>query len=193
MDYIVYLPNDIKFYLFGTVAKSCRVSFVILAHANNHYYTLISQYAIDNKIKRKLTCNELAFNGYLDLLKWAKLNEWDWYPSTCASAAVGGHLEVLKWLRSNGCPWNSKTCRSATYGGHLDVLKWARENGCEWDAMVCAEAAKRGDLDLLKWLRSNGCEWDANTCGYAAYGGSELSSFARKSIQLYDNRESIVI
>ena len=46
-------------------------------------------------------------------------------------AACNGHLDVLKWARENNYVWDHYTCSYAARNGHLHVLKWARENGCE--------------------------------------------------------------
>ena len=75
----------------------------------------------------------------------------------CRYAAWNGHLEVLKWARENGCPWNELICTNAALNGHLEVLKWTRENGCNWNDWTCANAAKNGHLEVLKWARENGC------------------------------------
>src|SRR6201996_5510443 len=79
-------------------------------------------------------------------------------------AAFNGDLEVLKWARENGCDWNSNTCTWAAENGHLEVLKWARENGCDWDSSTCSRAALNGHLEVLKWARKNACDWNFRTC-----------------------------
>ncbi len=72
-----------------------------------------------------------------------------------AELAREGHLKVLQWARSQGCPWNVWTCNNAAAGGHL--LKWARSQGCPWDERICANAAAWGHLEVLEWARSQGC------------------------------------
>lgn len=74
--------------------------------------------------------NELAKNGLLSLMQWARANGCPWNIYTCAWAARFGNLEALQWLRANGCPWNKYTCNWAARYGHLEVLQWARANGC---------------------------------------------------------------
>ena len=75
---------------------------------------------------------------------------------TCSNVARNGHLEVLKWARKNGCPWDEWTCTYAALNGHLEVLKWARKNnGCPWNKWTCENAARKGHLEVLKWLREN--------------------------------------
>ena len=43
---------------------------------------------------------------------------------TCAYAARGGFLEILKWARLNGYNWDYLTCAYAARNGHLEVLNW---------------------------------------------------------------------
>ena len=49
---------------------------------------------------------------------------------TCANAAYNGHLELLKWAREHDCPWDGQTRRYAAEQGHTVLLRWAEENGC---------------------------------------------------------------
>jgi hypothetical protein len=48
------------------------------------------------KFNKNESCNIAAKNGWLDLLKWARLNGYHWDRETCSNAAENGHLEVLK-------------------------------------------------------------------------------------------------
>ncbi len=84
---------------------------------------------------------QVAQQGWLSLLQWARANRFYWDGWTCGRAAAGGHLEVLRWARANGCPWDKNTCAYAASEGHLSVLKWARVNGCPWNEETCADAA----------------------------------------------------
>ena len=125
-----------------------------------------------NKLISKYDLCEIASSaGHLNILKWARANNYSWDNMTCNSAAFNGHLEILKWAHTNGCEWDSMTCSKAAFCGHLEVLQWARENGCKWDSFTCTSAALNGHLEVLKWARANGCEWNCNTCSNAAYGG----------------------
>ncbi len=118
-----------------------------------------------------LICSNAAFNGHFEFLKWARENGCNWTTNTCSYAARNGHLEILKWARENGCNWNVETCFYAARQGHLEILKWARENGCDWDKKTCILAACNGHLDILKWARENGCDWDSNVCHIASQNG----------------------
>jgi hypothetical protein len=35
-------------------------------------------------------------------------------------AAYDGHLEVLKWARENGCPWDERTRQLAARKGYVE-------------------------------------------------------------------------
>ena len=119
--------------------------------------SLLKKLLIYNPTHGKYITYGAAFDGHLDVLKWARENDCKWDSWTCTYAAGNGHLDVLKWARENGCEWNSDTCSNAGYHGHLHVLKWARENGCAWNSWTCAYAAQNGHLHVLKWARENGC------------------------------------
>ena len=107
---------------------------------------------------RAILCNHVARNGHLEELKWLRKKQCPWDSLTCAFAAGHGHLEVLQWARKNGCEWNKYTCINAAANGHLEILKWARENGCDWDySSVCIEAERTGHSEVLQWVQENGC------------------------------------
>ena len=64
---------------------------------------------------------------------WAVANGCPWqFAETCSNLARDGKLEVLRWAREHGCPWDEDTCAFAADGGHLEVLRWAREHHCPW-------------------------------------------------------------
>lgn len=44
-------------------------------------------------------------------LPWKKLN--------CADIASDGWINVLIWAREHGCPWDENTCSAAAREGHL--------------------------------------------------------------------------
>ena len=59
-------------------------------------------------LKRKINfVNEVALNGYLDILRWASRNGAPWNEWTCANAAQNGHLDVLMWIKQK---WMSLGC-----------------------------------------------------------------------------------
>ncbi|KAL6054560.1 Ankyrin repeat domain-containing protein [Balamuthia mandrillaris] len=116
-------------------------------------------------------CHSAAWNGRLEVLRWARENGCPWDECTCVFAAESGHLEVLQWARENGCPWDERTFSHAASAGHLEVLQWVALNGGVWDGQACAFAAKNGHLEVLQWAREVGCPWDQRTCSFAAMNG----------------------
>ena len=144
--------------------------------------------------------NGAANGGQLDVLKWARCNNYELNDGVCSNAAtggafrrfevgtgcwlrmksdmllrkrlLGGHLELLKWARENGCEWDAMTCASAAKSGNLDILKWARQNGCEWDQEVGDNAVLHGHLEILDWIGNNGYEWTSQICSSAARAGN---------------------
>ena len=46
---------------------------------------------------------------------------------SCDEAAYNGHLDCLKYAHLNGFQWDKDTCSLAAYNGHLDCLKYAHE------------------------------------------------------------------
>ena len=119
------------------------------------------------------TMQELAEEGNLPVMKWARENGCPWNKYVCACAAQNGHLDCLKFLRSdpdNLCSWDRNACANAAQNGHLECLKFLRSNTdnlcpCDWRA--CAYAAENGHLECLKFLRSdpyNLCPWNKDAC-----------------------------
>ena len=100
-----------------------------------------------------------AFNGYLDVLKWARENDCGWDSLTCTYAAQNGHLDVLRWARENGeekfKTFSNLPLRSVPKGRPHPLGK--RGQGCQWDSWTCRYAARNGHLHVLKWARENGC------------------------------------
>ncbi len=127
--------------------------------------------AKENDCKFELVCFYASIYGHLDILKWARENNYHWDSLICTNAAFYGHFELLKWAHENGCRWNSDTCANAARNGYLEILKWAIANGCKWTAETCSNAAAGGYLDVLKWARGNGCDWDVTVCSNAKNNG----------------------
>ena len=48
-----------------------------------------------------------------------------WCEGTYQCVAWDGHLEVLKWARANGCPWNDWTREKAATMGYFEVAQSA--------------------------------------------------------------------
>lgn len=120
----------------------------------------------------------VAFQGYLELLKWGIKNRWRMTREACISAARGGQLECLKLLRQNRCPWDEYTSLEASRTGNLELLKWVIANGCNWHSVTSNVLAIEGDLKTLKWAMDHGCKWNDNTYNRAAiYGKLEILKY----------------
>jgi len=124
------LPEDIIIIITEALCRISKVSVIVFAYVSKYYYKIAKQCAIDFKISRTLQCEDIASEGLLEILKWARSSGYKWDSWTCGMAAENGHLEVLKWAHLNGCEWHPNVCAGAAWGGHLDVLKWLRSNGC---------------------------------------------------------------
>src|SRR5271155_5399766 len=107
MNLLEILPEDVILALIEILSKTSKISVVVLARVNKLCYKLSCKCALQNKIGKHLQCHEIAAEGSLELLKWARFEGCAWDSLTCCRAAFKGHMELLKWARSEGCPWGS--------------------------------------------------------------------------------------
>ena len=168
MNLMEELPGELLSLLLNVTACTSKLSIIILACTSNFFYKIARNYAILHGIERQIKCKDIAYEGSLNILKWARENGCKWDASTCTHAALGGHLDVLMWARENGCEWNSDVYYRAATQGHLHILEWALANGCPWGIFVCQYATQNGHLHVLIWAVSNGCELDLGTQQFAA-------------------------
>ena len=49
---------------------------------------------------------------------------------TCAQAAYNGNLELLKWARLNGCPWDEVTYEQGVDNGDPALVCYLEDEGC---------------------------------------------------------------
>ena len=87
----------------SVLGETSKVSLIVFSHVNKFCYNTSSRYAVTHKFTKRLECHQIAAEG---------------------------SLGVLQWARQNGCVWDFRTCDYATRNGHIEVLKWAHENGC---------------------------------------------------------------
>jgi hypothetical protein len=116
-------------------------------------------------------CMKAASNGHLHILQWAREIGCEWDKSTCEAAAENGHLHILQWAVENSCPMNEYATLAAAKNGHLHVLIWANANDCPMYYGLCKIASGNGHLNVLQWAQENDFHWDGTTCAYAAYNG----------------------
>ena len=109
MNLLEVLPEDVIVALIEILSGTSKISIIVLARVNKLCYILSCKRAIQNKIRRHLQCYEIAMEGSLEVLKWARSEGCPWDSYTCYWAAQNGHLEVLKWAESEGCPWTRET------------------------------------------------------------------------------------
>ena len=79
----------------------------------------------------------------------------------CSCAAFNGYLELLRYAHEHGCAWDSETCVDAAAGGHLECLQYAHAHDCPWDWESCAEAAEAGGIGLMCAREDGRCADDA--------------------------------
>ena len=99
------------------------------------------------------------FVGSVERLAWAKAMGCPWTIRICAELAGNGNLRVLKWARAQDppCPWDEFTCAIAAYTGHLELLKWARAQTppCPWNGKTVRAANAGGFRETVIWLLNN--------------------------------------
>ena len=103
--------------------------------------------------------------GSLECLRWACENgcgrsELDYLYAQ--SAASYGFLDILKYLRLNNFYWDELTMDQALHGGHLDCLKFAHENCCPWSTELFRARYQRvywtkNHWDCMQYLIDTGC------------------------------------
>lgn len=104
------IPLEIIELIVNYLSNESKVSVVVLAHVSKYFYRVSRKYAQIYEISRVIKCEDIALEGYLKVLKWARQNGSKWDHMTSANAALNGHFDMLKWLRKKGCCWNYLTC-----------------------------------------------------------------------------------
>jgi ankyrin repeat protein len=133
--------------------------------------------------------------GWLNAIKWARLNNGDWSGMTCACATIYEHMHVLTWAVENGCPIDKRACNFAADSGHIHILAWLKEHGLELDSDVACWAAQSGHLEVIKWLRENGVVVNPNACYNASIGGhlDVLKWLDENDIMFKDYRKDLMV
>ncbi len=78
MDLLGNLPEDLITVIMETLCRISKVSVVVLAHVSKYWYKISKRCAIQNKISRKLNSYDIASEGSLKVLQWARSNGCDW-------------------------------------------------------------------------------------------------------------------
>jgi hypothetical protein len=76
---------------------------------------------INNLLKSYLSNDELNYYK----------NNWNLFDEkqVCEIAAIHGWLDLLIWARNNNYQWNEEICSYAAYHRHLEILKWVVLSG----------------------------------------------------------------
>lgn len=165
------LPKDILIYILSWAQGSAA------RHVCKRWRALIPP--------RKHRINDYVTR--IELLQWARANNYSWNANTAYTIITYGNLTTLKWAHANGCPLFTQSAIDAARANRLSMLEWLylmgyhggvytfngaalnnnrrmirflRANNRPWDAQTCTSAALKGNLPLLKWLRHHGCPWD---------------------------------
>lgn len=125
-----------------------------------------------------LTTNAV-FAGNLDVLKWAKRNDFPFHPQTWQRAAEGNHFEILKWGADQGFHMNDYVADYAAYyaaiNGNKEMLKWCLDRCLNHEFKLkkdlCFAAAWHGRISLIKWLYKKGYELSDKIWYIAASNG----------------------
>lgn len=72
-------------------------------------------------------------NGNLEIIEWAKNNNFLLAPDAYRSAAYYNRLDIFKWLYKNGCPIDNDLAFyviSHVYNNKLEIMKYLKEINC---------------------------------------------------------------
>jgi hypothetical protein len=114
------------------------------------------------------TFNDVIKNGYLEILKWAKKNDFNLPMNICYTAIFYNQLDVLKWAKKSEYYLDDSfggAARQAAKLGHLEIIKWLHEEKLINDHDICCFAARKGP----QHSQSFGCE-----CGLRSTSAERL-------------------
>jgi hypothetical protein len=118
-------------------------------------------------------CNIAVENNRLDILKWARQNQYPIDESSTIEAINSGNLEILNWLKENDGIFTKDANNYAIISNKIDILEWIQKN---FDFVLtkedCETAAMYDRLSVLKWLRANKCPWNLDTIECSIINGS---------------------
>lgn len=135
-------------------------------------------------------CMAAAHFGYLDVLKWLKLNGCSWDYRTYSEVlsnpknSKNTKFEIIKWAYLMGCDKNNTwiLCSAIHYEDNLEILKWFRQHEFPWDSSVTSEASRCNNFEALVWCIENGCPISPNICDYAIMNDNfEMLKWARSN------------
>lgn len=107
--------------------------------------------------KEKDLCIWAARNGELEILKWARKNNYPCNDHVLEHAVIGDQLDILIYLSKNGFKLDKYLTGIAAWNGHLRIIIYFIENGHHISDYTCGEATQRGHLDCLIYAYEHGC------------------------------------
>ena len=113
----------------------------------------------------RLTTEEAAWLGNLDMLKYCVASGCDITEEATAEAARGGQLECLKYIHEElKIPLDSLASLGAAEMGHLHILEYLVERRHDgFQVLSCYIAAENGHLECLKYLHETAkAPWDSD-------------------------------
>lgn len=134
-------------------------------------------------------CLQAASHNKLDILKWAKENNFPWNKIICIISAENFRMVYIQ--KENDCTCDdiffcqkctnkfpeefrsqlATICDIAAYAGHLEILVWTNENGLELTNRTINTAAAAGHIEIMEYCFGRGLHITGDTCEAAAEGG----------------------
>eukprot|EP00602_Paraphysomonas_sp_CaronLab_P012090 CAMPEP_0185041968 /NCGR_PEP_ID=MMETSP1103-20130426/41902_1 /TAXON_ID=36769 /ORGANISM="Paraphysomonas bandaiensis, Strain Caron Lab Isolate" /LENGTH=379 /DNA_ID=CAMNT_0027581919 /DNA_START=33 /DNA_END=1169 /DNA_ORIENTATION=+ len=123
-------------------------------------------------------CTQLAADGNVRLLEWARSQEYSWSWETSQAAAKYKNSDVLEWLieQTPPCPLNTYTSQLIAENGWANMIQRISNSSNlppSWSRTICAGACRGGHLDILQWASSRNPPYPLTTacCINAAEAG----------------------
>jgi hypothetical protein len=109
----------------------------------------------------------------IEVLSQARVRGAAWQVGFCDDAAYFGNFELLKWLRLSGCPWNALDVAAnairGNRGQHEATLPWIFSTeepfSQEHKSELLFEAAGVYNITALELLLQQGAEWPRSFVG----------------------------
>jgi hypothetical protein len=103
---------------------------------------------------RHEVANIAAFNGNLEMLKWAyDTSNHNIRMNDCAIAATRqSHLKILQWMVTIGYNFDRSVYQTVLFYDQMKILMWMKDQHSDWIPALCREAELLGMDGALRWL-----------------------------------------
>ena len=100
------------------------------------FYDVNGESRMAIKRSRERLCTSFKIRDFFtkSTLSWALKNCSENKKRFCEQMAFNGNIELLQYLHKRGCPWNEWACKAAAQNGHLECLKYLHDKGCHESA-----------------------------------------------------------